>query len=286
MRCISAVRGWVGVVFRPINRMKFRKTKVTCFQRRVLCAIYAAVIYHVWMNRNTAIWKGFVNTPQHVLGIIQMSIRDRFKALYPSVTDNRIGSWMHFWVVACVLLFWYGLLCYVVCFADCCWSMSSLMLILCCYACFWWWLLVFWWMLDLVLPVCCYAPCLLIFLSSWCSCLVVGCPKLLLIVWFAPLKLLLHYFLLCTRHPAVPCCWLCLVSSFELLFLLGLIERCWLLCVLECYCSLMQTTGLWIAADLFLECYCKQQLCCLLIVLLLVFVCFNLYAFDALVLFV
>lgn len=65
MRCVPAVRGLVGVVFCPMDKMDFRKSKLTCFQRRVLCAVYAVV-----MNRNAAVWKCFVNTPQQLLCII------------------------------------------------------------------------------------------------------------------------------------------------------------------------------------------------------------------------
>ncbi|CAO2824863.1 unnamed protein product [Amaranthus hypochondriacus] len=46
------------MAFRPIDKMDLRKSKKNGLQRKVLGAIYNAVIYHIWLNRNAAIWNG------------------------------------------------------------------------------------------------------------------------------------------------------------------------------------------------------------------------------------
>lgn len=55
MTCVLATRSWLGVTFRPLNRMDFRKLKKNRMLRSVLCAFYAALIYQIWMNRNLAV---------------------------------------------------------------------------------------------------------------------------------------------------------------------------------------------------------------------------------------
>lgn len=67
MSCMSAVRSWLGVTFRPIDKMDFRKRKKNRMQRNVLCAIYVGLIYQIWVNRNLAVWKGLVRMPQQVI---------------------------------------------------------------------------------------------------------------------------------------------------------------------------------------------------------------------------
>ncbi|CAO2830753.1 unnamed protein product [Amaranthus hypochondriacus] len=68
---ISALSSCVGIVFRPIDKMDFRKSKMNRTQRKFLCALYIAVIYHVWLNRNTTIWRGFVHTPQQACCVMR-----------------------------------------------------------------------------------------------------------------------------------------------------------------------------------------------------------------------
>lgn len=95
-RCLSDVHCWVGVAFCPIDKMDLRKSKKNGLQRKVLGAIYIAVIYHIWLNRNAAIWNGYVRTPQQVLRTIQLSIRDRFGEVYPMAKDSMINNRFHF----------------------------------------------------------------------------------------------------------------------------------------------------------------------------------------------
>lgn len=154
--CIFATRGWVGVMFLPVDMMDFRKTKMTCFQMRVLCAIYAAVIYHIWMNRNTALWKGFVSTPQQDLDTIQLIIRDCLAALYPTINDNRISSWMQFWMDCwwmsfCYWIVWVFKCCIVLFTYSCYWLLLGWLSCCCwCDACYWASMFVSWWMFCLL----------------------------------------------------------------------------------------------------------------------------------------
>lgn len=94
-RCISTLSSWVGIVFRPMDKMDFRKSKKNCMQRRLICAIYVAVIYHIWMNRNAAIWKGYVCTQQQVFNTIRLTIRSRMKGLYPMDVNNHNIQWLY-----------------------------------------------------------------------------------------------------------------------------------------------------------------------------------------------
>ncbi|CAO2831010.1 unnamed protein product [Amaranthus hypochondriacus] len=74
--------------------MDFRKSKKTRLQRKVLCAIYVSLLYHIWLNRNTCLWKGYVKTSMQVLSSIRLTIRDRVEALCPKVSDSRIRGWV------------------------------------------------------------------------------------------------------------------------------------------------------------------------------------------------
>ena len=94
VRCIAAVRCWVGISFCVIDKMDFRKSRKNQLKRSLLCAIYAATIYHIWMNRNVAIWKGYVRSPQQVLCTIRLTVRDCFEALYPNYTNSKIRVWL------------------------------------------------------------------------------------------------------------------------------------------------------------------------------------------------
>ena len=49
---VIEVRNWLGIKLCSIEHMDFRKFKASKMQRHVFCAIYSAVIYHIWKNRN------------------------------------------------------------------------------------------------------------------------------------------------------------------------------------------------------------------------------------------
>ena len=72
--------------------MDFRKSKKNRIQRNVLCAIYATLIYQIWMNSNLVVWKGFVRRPQQVLCDIRTIAWDRFDILHPEFTDTVINK--------------------------------------------------------------------------------------------------------------------------------------------------------------------------------------------------
>ncbi|CAO2841456.1 unnamed protein product [Amaranthus hypochondriacus] len=74
--------------------MDIRRCRATRMQRNVLCAIYTALIYEIWRNRNLAVWSGLLHTPQQVIRGIRTVMRDRFEVLYPDSTDIVINRWL------------------------------------------------------------------------------------------------------------------------------------------------------------------------------------------------
>lgn len=79
-KCLASLESWVGVRFKYIEHMDFRKLKLRKPQQHILCTIYACTIYYIWRSRNTACWDHLVP----LLNLIVLQIKAQ--------TDLRLRS--------------------------------------------------------------------------------------------------------------------------------------------------------------------------------------------------
>lgn len=55
-KCLEGIEAWVGVRFKNIATMNFRKHKLKKKQQQAVCDVYTCTVYVIWRSRNTAVW--------------------------------------------------------------------------------------------------------------------------------------------------------------------------------------------------------------------------------------
>lgn len=80
-KCVEEVKTWIGITFKPITHMDFRKQRLSQLEQQTFTAIFACTIYYIWKCRNEAVWYGFVRPPGCVLSMIKRDIRQRCQTL-------------------------------------------------------------------------------------------------------------------------------------------------------------------------------------------------------------
>lgn len=76
--CFDGLESWVGVRFKNIATMDFRKLKVTKPQQHILCTIYACTIYNI---RRSASWDHLVPRPECIVCLIKTQTHSRLNVL-------------------------------------------------------------------------------------------------------------------------------------------------------------------------------------------------------------
>ena len=60
IQCVEDMAKWVGIKFKPLIAMDFRRFKLNKFQQNIMCANYTSTIYAIWQCRNAAVWNSVV----------------------------------------------------------------------------------------------------------------------------------------------------------------------------------------------------------------------------------
>ena len=72
----------MGIRFKPIARLDFRKYKLKKVQQHIMNAIYHSIVYAIWKSRDIAVWEGFVKTHKSVVTRIMEEVEIRIKQLH------------------------------------------------------------------------------------------------------------------------------------------------------------------------------------------------------------
>jgi reverse transcriptase-like protein len=80
-KCLDGLEVWVGVRFKSIATMDFRKLKVRKIQQHILRTIFACAIYNIWKNRNMVSWDHLVPHPYHSVSLIKTQVKCRIRTL-------------------------------------------------------------------------------------------------------------------------------------------------------------------------------------------------------------
>lgn len=80
--CKSVVFSWLGFHSRwtKLHGLNWiRKYSKSNFRRIVAYATMACLVYHIWLPRNSAVWRNVVPTPATTVQLIQFEVKHRIK---------------------------------------------------------------------------------------------------------------------------------------------------------------------------------------------------------------
>ena len=75
----------MGIRFKPIARLDFRKYKLKKVQQHIMNAIYHSIVYAIWKSRDIAVWEGFVQTPKFVVTWIREEVEILIKQFFVTI---------------------------------------------------------------------------------------------------------------------------------------------------------------------------------------------------------